>query len=87
MRQFVTVSAGGRRKLVPLEDVVEIVPMLTLDAVEEQSQSCRGVANLRGELVPIFDLTGPNALLHPSRFILITRVNGWSDVADRLAMP
>jgi chemotaxis signal transduction protein len=76
MKQFVTVSAGGRRKLVPLEEVVEIIPMLALEDVEGQSHLCRGVANLRGDLVPVFDLTGATAPLHPSRFILVSRADG-----------
>lgn len=75
MRQFVTVTAGGRRKLVPLDEVVEIIPMLALSHVDGQSHLCRGVANLRGELIPVFDLTGPDAPLHPSRFILIARAD------------
>jgi chemotaxis signal transduction protein len=72
MKQFVTVSVGGRRKLFPIEEVVEIIPMLALEDVDGQSHLCRGIANLRGELIPVFDLTGSTALLHPSRFILIT---------------
>lgn len=72
-KPFIMVSAGGRRKLVPLESVVELVPMLALTDVEGPRGACRGMANLRGEIVPIFDATSPTAPLHPSRFIVIAR--------------
>jgi chemotaxis signal transduction protein len=72
-KPFIVISAGGRRKLVPLEAVVELVPMLALAEVEGPRGACRGMANLRGEIVPVFDATSPTAPLHPSRFIVIAR--------------
>ncbi|MCK6589081.1 MAG: chemotaxis protein CheW, partial [Polyangiaceae bacterium] len=53
--------------------IVEIVPMLALGNVDGQNDLCRGIANLRGELIPVFDLTGPSEPLLPSRFILVAR--------------
>jgi chemotaxis signal transduction protein len=90
---FVAVSAGGKKKLFRLTDVVEIVPMLALSEVAEQTGACRGVANIRGEIVPVFDLTSPTAPLLPSRFIIVTRVGGAptgllvDDVHDVVTVP
>lgn len=70
--QFILVSAAMRRQLVPLSDVREIVAMMALEEVEGRTGRCRGVANLRGEIVPVFDASGPNAALSPSRYILIS---------------
>jgi purine-binding chemotaxis protein CheW len=70
---LVRVHTGPRRWLVRVEDLREVVPMMALSAVDGQEGGCRGVLNLRGELVPVFDGAGPQAPLHPSRLILVLR--------------
>jgi len=70
---LVRVSTGQRRWLVRVEDLQEVVPMMALAQVEGQGGGCRGVLNLRGELVPVFDGSGAEAPLEPSRLILVLR--------------
>lgn len=72
--QFVVVTADKRRHLVRASDIQEIVSVMALSPVGRESGSCRGMANLRGEVIPVFDLDGPAAPLAPSRFILVTRL-------------
>ncbi|WP_081713871.1 chemotaxis protein CheW [Cystobacter fuscus] len=77
---LVRVSTGSRRWLVRVEDLQEVVPMMTLAQVEGQWGGCRGVLNLRGELIPVFDGNGPEAPLEPSRLILVLREAGGARV-------
>lgn len=77
--QFVTISTAGRRRLMRLSDIVEIVPMMALEPVDNGAKNCRGLANLRGENIPIFELSDQCTPLSPSRFIVISRVNSNSD--------
>lgn len=77
---LVRVSTGSRRWLVRVEDLQEVVPMMALAQVEGQWGGCRGVLNLRGELVPVFDGSGPEAPLEPSRLILVLREAGGTRV-------
>ena len=74
--QFVMVSVAQHRRLVRVSDIQEIVSLMALTEVPEQKGLCRGVVNLRGEIIPVFDLSGPRARLSPSRFILMSPVNG-----------
>lgn len=71
---FVMVTIGGNRKLASIQELQEVVPLLALSAIEDPSGNCRGMANLRGEIVPVFDLAGPNARLSPNRSILVYRI-------------
>jgi purine-binding chemotaxis protein CheW len=70
---FLMVSVLHRRRLVHVADVQEIVALMALTEIDGQRGSCRGVMNLRGQIVPVFDLSGPRAALSPSRFILVSR--------------
>jgi len=70
---FVIVTIAERKRLVRIEDIREIVPLMALSEVEGRKGNCRGIANLRGEMIPVFDLAGPDARLSPSRVILVTR--------------
>lgn len=36
--------------------------------------ACRGIANLRGEMIPVFDMAGSDAPLTPTRVIVVTRL-------------
>ena len=77
---LVRVTTGRRRWLVRVEDLREVVPMMALAQVDGQRGDCRGVLNLRGELVPVFDGSGEGtseaAALDPSRLILVLRAGG-----------
>jgi len=72
-RALVRVSSARQQWLVRVEDLREIVPMMALGVVDGQQGECRGVMNLRGELVPVFDTDGPEAPLAPGRLILVLR--------------
>jgi chemotaxis signal transduction protein len=69
--QFVIVSADGRQRMIALDGVREIVAMLAISGIEDAKGRFRGVANIRGDTVPIFDLTSPHAPLASSRFIVV----------------
>lgn len=73
--QFVVVTADRRRQLVRASDIQEIVSLMALTPMRGQGGSCRGMANLRGEIIPVFDLDGASVPLSPSRFILVTRLS------------
>lgn len=60
-----------------ISEVREIVPLMALgDAGLGGSARCRGLLNLRGESIPVFDLSGPESPLLPTRLILITSLQG-----------
>lgn len=92
-QQFVVVSWKSQRRLVRISDLAEILPLMTLEPVDGAGATCRGVANLRGEVIPVFDLAGPDAPLSASRFILISSVRGEpvglivDEVHDVLTLP
>lgn len=77
-QQFIVISAAQQRKLVRVSDIQEIVPLMALAEVDEVRSDCRGMANLRGQIIPVFDLNGADAALAPSRFVLVSRVEGSS---------
>ena len=76
MTPFVLVISARRRKLVRASAIQEIVSLMALTPIDGAPGSCRGLANLRGETIPVFDPEGRDALLSPSRFILVARVDG-----------
>lgn len=92
-QNFVIVDVGERRRVLRLADLREIVPLLSLVEVDGRAGLCRGMANLRGEMVPVFDLAGPQARLSPSRMILVTQAQGEpvgllvDDVEDVVTVP
>jgi purine-binding chemotaxis protein CheW len=69
----VNVTVDGRSWLVRLGDIREIVSLMALAEPPGRAGLCRGVANLRGEMIPVFDLGGAEAKLAPSRVILVAR--------------
>jgi purine-binding chemotaxis protein CheW len=71
---LVRVSSGRQRWLVRVEDLQEVVPMMALGHVEGLGGQCRGLIDLRGELVPVFDKT--DGALSPERLILVLREPG-----------
>jgi purine-binding chemotaxis protein CheW len=75
-QHFVRASSARRQWLVRVSDVREVVPMMALGHVEGQAGNCRGVLNLRGELVPVFDLDAAQGPLGPERLILVMRESG-----------
>lgn len=72
--QFITIVTRERRYLLRISDIQEIISMLLLTPIDGQSGAFRGMANVRGAVIPIFDLSGEYARLSPTRFILICRI-------------
>ena len=91
--QFVLVTTARGRKLVRVEDIQEIVPLMSLQSIGDRGGNCRGLANLRAEVVPIFDLNGCTAPMSASRLIVVVRVRGEAvglivdDVDDVVSIP
>jgi chemotaxis signal transduction protein len=75
-QKFIIVSIARQKKLVRLSVIQEIVSLMALTEIDERRGLCRGMANLRGESIPVFDLSGPRERLSPSRFIVMARVHG-----------
>ncbi|MBU0550135.1 chemotaxis protein CheW [Myxococcota bacterium] len=67
---FLRVKVGAEAVLFALDRVHEVLPMMRLK-VSASSSRLRGVMNLRGALVPVFDVASADAPLDPSRFILV----------------
>ncbi|HRI64329.1 MAG TPA: chemotaxis protein CheW [Polyangium sp.] len=71
---FVMVKIHDRTRLMRLSDIREVVSLMALTEIDgHQNGTCRGVANLRGEMIPVFDTSGVNAPLNPTRVIVIAR--------------
>ncbi len=77
MRHFVQyVSCIGER-LLRLEDIVEVLPMLTLDRLGQEGGALfAGLLHYRGDAVPVFSLTANAPMPGPEGYILVTRVHG-----------
>jgi chemotaxis signal transduction protein len=74
---FVIVKIDDRTRLMRLSDIREVVSLMALTPIDgRQRGNCRGVANLRGEMIPVFDLAGADAPLAPTRVIVVTRLEG-----------
>jgi twitching motility protein PilI len=75
---------GGRRLAAGFEEVVEILPMPQVTPVPGAQPWMLGVANVRGNLLPIVDLKqfleGERTVLHEGQRVLIVRQPG-GDVA------
>ena len=67
--------------------------MMAIEPLDGAAGRCRGVVNLRGSIVPVFDATAADAPLSPDRFILVSPVDGAlvglivDDVLDVLELP
>jgi purine-binding chemotaxis protein CheW len=74
MTDYVVVVTERGRQLVRVTHIQEIVSLMALTHVDGLRGNCRGMANLRGEIIPVFDLDGPQVPLSPARFILVIRL-------------
>ncbi|MBK9264821.1 MAG: chemotaxis protein CheW [Polyangiaceae bacterium] len=74
-QHFVMVKIQDRKRIMRLSDIREVVSLMALSPIEgARGGTCRGVANIRGEMIPIFDLAGADARLSPSRVVVIARL-------------
>lgn len=91
---FIHIRARTRELLVRIRDVSEVVPVMTLTDIGNLSSDCRGMLNLRGEMIPIFAVEGPaDAGLELHQLILVARCGGEplglvvDDVVDVVVIP
>ena len=69
---FLIARVGPSDRLIELSAVREIVPAMLLATPAGVTRGCRGIANVRGEVVPVFDLMQRRGELEPSQLIVIT---------------
>ena len=71
---FIHIRARDRQMLVRIRDIAEVVPVMTLTDISSFSGGCRGMLNLRGEMIPIFSIEGAaNGDLELHQLILVAR--------------
>lgn len=71
---FVLLKVHDRTRLMRLSDIREVVSLMALARIDGvHGGACRGVANLRGEMIPVFDLAGADAPLAPTRVIVVVK--------------
>jgi chemotaxis signal transduction protein len=68
---FVLVMMGAMRRLIELSSVREVVPAMQLAKPSGISGACRGLANLRGEIVPVFDPDGHAPQVDAAQLIVV----------------
>ncbi len=91
---FVLLKIQDRTRLMRLSDIREVVSLMALTAIDGgRGGTCRGVANLRGEMIPVFDMMDADAPLAPTRVIVVTRLGSEhigllvDDVTDVIGIP
>jgi len=92
---FIHFRSGDNHMLIRIEDVDEVVPVMTLTPVQYLGGTCRGMLNLRGEMIPVFDVMGARQVdeVALSQLILVGRGEGEplgivvDDVQDVVVIP
>ncbi len=92
---FIHFRSGRNQMLIRIEDVDEVVPVMTLTSVGHMGGHCRGMLNLRGEMIPVFDVVGAPKVddVSLSQLILVGRCEGEpvgivvDDVQDVVVVP
>ena len=68
---YLEVVARGRSQLMRLDQIREIVAMCEAVPVDRPQDAVHAVVNIRGEIVPLIDITGVDRPLAPGRFIVV----------------
>lgn len=68
---FLVARVGPSDRLIELSTVREIVPSMQLATPAGVARGCRGIANVRGEVVPVFDLLHRAGALEAQQLIVI----------------
>lgn len=92
---FIHFRSGKTDMLIRIEDVDEVVPVMTLTEVAYLGGRCRGMLNLRGEMIPVFEVSGaePSAEGSLSQLILVGKSDSEplgivvDDVEDVVVVP
>lgn len=69
---FLVARLGPSDRLIELSTVREIIPAMQLATPVGVARGCRGIANVRGEVVPVFDLLQRRGELAITQLIVIT---------------
>jgi chemotaxis signal transduction protein len=69
---FLVATIGAAQRLLELSRVREIVPAMRLTRPSGVSGGCRGVANVRGDAIPVFDLERRDGALDPTQLIVVS---------------
>ena len=90
VRQFVTFHLGSENVAVPLTDVQEIIRLPTIVAVPLAVPSLKGLANLRGTVLPIISLRQVFGLAEAAdddatRVVVVNGARPYGFVVDRMA--
>ncbi len=72
--KLLLVTSEGEKVLFRLDDVVEVLPMLALSGAAEGRGRFRGLLNLRGQVVPVHDLSDAARPLAEDRFVVVSRL-------------
>jgi purine-binding chemotaxis protein CheW len=70
-KSFVVAQIAELQRLFELESVHEVVPAMALTTSLSVCGHCRGIANVRGQVLPVFDIARRRGPLDPSQFIVI----------------
>lgn len=73
---FVSLVVRGEARLIRLDRVREVLPMVALQEVTLDHPACLGMLNLRGEVIPVYTLDPARPPLDPSQFIVVTTRDG-----------
>ncbi len=68
---FLVAKIGSTDRLLELAMVREIVPAMQLSQPQGIGGGCRGIANVRGETIPVFDMARRSGPLDPSQLIIL----------------
>ena len=68
---FLVAKIGSTDRLLELAVVREIVPAMQLARPPGVGGGCRGVANVRGETIPVFDMARREGPLEASQLIIL----------------
>ena len=90
LHQVVVITLGGKALAFPVETVREVVPLVEPTPVPAWPDTALGVIEIRGELVPLLDVTSvldlAPSVLSAQQFIVVVEVLGkvWGIVVDRI---
>ncbi|MEQ1502589.1 MAG: chemotaxis protein CheW [Myxococcota bacterium] len=88
---FLTFSLGAEDYGIPLERVLEIIGMQAITPIPDTPAHVRGVINLRGKVIPVFDARArfglPGKEYESRTCIIVVQAAGWSVglVVDRVS--
>lgn len=76
MRQFLHFQSDAGRRLIAVDEIIEVIPMVWLqrEAADSEQDSFCGLLNFRGNIVPVFTLSvyEERTCTDPSYFLIVT---------------